>query len=137
MPEPNSGCWLWINAINRQGYGRFRVEGIHKRAHRVSYEMYVAPIPKGMQCLHHCDIPGCVNPDHLFIGTVADNAADMMAKGRNNPVKGEAHGASKLIEAQVLAIREDSRLQRVIASDYNVDKSLISYIKTRKIWSHI
>ncbi|ALC12519.1 HNH endonuclease signature motif containing protein [Sphingopyxis sp. 113P3] len=87
-PEPNSGCWLWLGAANEQGRGSFRygMAGEQKRtglASRISYEMAIGPIPDGMQVLHRCDVPLCVNPDHLFLGTVTDNMRDMVAKGRH------------------------------------------------------
>ena len=83
MPEPNSGCWLWFGALDGyKKYGCFRVGKKNLRAHRVSWELYRGSIPKGMQVLHKCDVPPCVNPDHLWIGTQRDNVNDMIRKGR-------------------------------------------------------
>lgn len=81
-------CWLWLAARDRKGYGKFGVGTLgHDRrvesAHRVAWELTRGPIPGGMYVLHHCDNPWCVNPDHLWLGTRADNAADMVAKGRS------------------------------------------------------
>ena len=85
LPEPNSGCWLWIGSLDRKGYGGLRVAGELKRATHVSLALSGRPIPPGMCVLHRCDTPACVNPDHLFVGTFKDNTQDMIGKGRNSP----------------------------------------------------
>ena len=84
--RPRTRCWLWTGAREEKGYGHFAVNGRPVRAHRFSYEMLVWPIPDGLFVLHRCDQPGCVNPDHLFLGTTDDNMLDMVLKGRS------AHG---------------------------------------------
>jgi hypothetical protein len=70
-PCPESGCWLWTAALLKDGYGGFKVERKMLRAHRFAWERKHGPIPKGMVVCHKCDVPGCVNPDHLFLGTWA------------------------------------------------------------------
>ena len=132
-----SGCWEWMAYKLPQGYGRFRVAGRMQLAHRVSYELTHGPIPDGMFVCHRCDNRGCVNPDHLFLGTQADNLRDMREKGRAAPVVGEAHGAARLTEADVLAIRADTRTQAAIAADYGVTQPLVNKIKRRKTWAHV
>lgn len=79
-------CWEWLGGKDRHGYGQFRTEKKqHKTmAHRFSYEIHIGPIPDGMKVCHSCDNPSCVNPDHLWVGTQADNVRDMIAKGRDN-----------------------------------------------------
>jgi hypothetical protein len=77
-----TGCWEWTGALNNKGYGKLCVNGKQIFAHRASYALHVGPIPPGSVICHLCDNPRCVNPDHLFAGTMLDNTRDMIAKGR-------------------------------------------------------
>ena len=87
---PN-GCWVWTAARTPKGYGCFRFGNRGgARAHRVSYELFVGPIPEGLQVNHHCDNPSCVNPDHLYVGTQKQNRQDAVL--RNRTAKGADNG---------------------------------------------
>lgn len=81
---PDDGCWLWTGGKTAKGYGQFRPNRPASMvlAHRFSWSVANGEIPEGLQCLHHCDTPGCVRPDHLFLGTHQDNMDDKVLKGR-------------------------------------------------------
>lgn len=101
--DPDTGCWLWTKLVDRDGYGRLTIEHIPRLAHRVSWQLHNGPVPDGICVCHRCDVPGCVNPDHLFTGTHDDNMGDMAAKGRAQA--GEDHSQAKLNWEQVREIR--------------------------------
>jgi hypothetical protein len=110
-PEPMSGCWLWERAVSANGYGNICVlkierRGVHVGAHRVAWAIANGREPDGYVC-HRCDVRICCNPDHLWIGSNADNLADMVAKGRS--CGGEGNGQARLTEQSVSAIRRAVR----------------------------
>ncbi len=79
------GCWLWKLSCRPGGYGAFSFHGQSVDAHRFAYSALVGPIPRDLFVLHQCDVPACVNPDHLFVGTQSDNMQDAFKKGRGSP----------------------------------------------------
>lgn len=130
IPEPNSGCWLWMGALSKKdGYGTFRA-GQRKqlKAHRVMFELNYGKIPGGQEVCHSCDVPSCVNPEHLFLGTHLENMQDCVNKRR--------HGSIKLTHHEISQIRNafGKQTQRQIARDFGVSDSTISEIKTGKRW---
>jgi len=129
------GCWEWQAAFGNQGYGHFWYEGRPRPASQVSHLLFIGPIPTGMYVLHRCDNRKCVRPDHLFLGSAAENAADMVAKNRQ--AKGTALGTAKLTDDQARAIRYDARSHRKIGADYGVSHTVVWQIKTGQIWRHV
>lgn len=139
--DPETGCWLWQMARAPNGYGALRYAGSTMRAHRAAFTTAsgVNP-PRNIDVCHRCDARNCVNPDHLFLGTRAENMADCIAKGRFSPVpvlSGEASPNSKLTAEQVRSIRRDERSMRAIARFYGVDRGTISCIKKGLTWRSV
>ncbi len=122
-------CWLWQGFLNK-GYGRFAWNGKYLGAHVASFELFKGiACSKGKLVRHTCDVTWCVNPDHLLLGTRQDNSNDMVERLRFNQKN------SKLSREQVLSIRSDARLQKVIAEEFDVSVGTVGAIKSgRTFW---
>jgi hypothetical protein len=135
------GCWLWLGATTKTGYGHLGVtfhptKNIY--AHRLSWLIHKGPIPKNLFVLHHCDIRNCVNLEHLFLGTALDNSTDMKRKNRHR--HGRNHQNAKLTER---IVREMHRLSKHgvrnvdIASKFKVAPATVCKILKREQWVHV
>lgn len=141
IPEPNSGCWLWTGAICSKKRGAYAIF-THKpaglatiRASRLAWRLFRREDAGDLHVLHVCDNPACVNPEHLFLGTNAQNHADKVSKGRQ--YQGARHHHAKLSDEDVRAIRADRRGVNAIAEAYRVSHSTISEIRSRKLWKSV
>lgn len=158
MPEPRSGtdpklfrrfmdkvdasgdCWRWTAFCNWDGYGMFGIGRRAVSAHRVAYVIFCGDIPKGLSVLHRCDVPGCVRPSHLYVGTQAENVRDRVLRGRANPLRGENHGMAVLTPDDVRVIRAEissGAVQRRLAERYGITPTTISSIGKRRLWKHL
>jgi HNH endonuclease len=141
-PDDN-GCWLWCASLSHNGYGKIGGTGHRcspKYAHRVSWELHFGPIPDAMLVLHKCDVPRCVNPSHLFLGTDADNMADKLAKGRGNNQQGQIHWRAKLTDADVVSIRRrrsSGEKCEALGREYGISNQAISAIARHQRWAHL
>jgi hypothetical protein len=139
----NNGCWVWISSLDPDGYGYFKGEMLgvkHKRAHRFSWSFHnESQIPAGMSVLHKCDNPCCVNPDHLRIGTQAENIHDRESRGRGADMRGHRGPRAKLTEYNVLEIKSllESLTDSELAAKFNVARTTISNIKHGHTWAHL
>lgn len=106
--DPGTGCWLWTGGTNRQGYGKSNVGKQKMLSHRAAWIVTHGPIPAGMSVCHRCDVPACCNPDHLFLGTAADNVADRDRKGRT--ARGDRSGSRLHPDRLARGRRNGSRL---------------------------
>lgn len=133
-----SGCWVWLAARHKFGYGRLSLPGRPSRhiyAHRFSWILHYGSIPDGLCVLHRCDNPACANPEHLFLGTRCDNCHDRENKGRGT--FGETHPQAKLCEKDVVEIRKAKLSGVQLATKFGVSPMLITRIRKGRIWKHI
>lgn len=139
-----NGCWLWQGQVDKDGYGLLHdSEKPGKRgnirAHRYSWRLHSSDPGEKFVC-HHCDTPGCVRPDHLFLGTCDDNLKDMAAKGRGWGPRGTRHHATKLTESKVIGIRRswNNGLSRAAISElFGQKPQNVWKIVKRKTWDHV
>jgi hypothetical protein len=130
-------CWTWAGSHTGTGYGKLRAHGRIELAHRVAWELTKGASAGDLCVCHRCDNPGCVRPDHMFLGTHADNMKDAVAKGRKNESRGVDHYATALDEAAIRAIRASSESSRVIGPRFGVAASTVRSIRNRKSWQHV
>ena len=162
---PSPACWLWTAGGTNGGYGLVPWQGKTRLAHRLAYELRYGAIPAGACVLHRCDVRRCVRPDHLFLGTQADNIRDARKKGRlaqgekhgarlhpeSRPrgathysrleperlARGERHGCAKLTPQQVQEIRCSPLSRQDLARRYGVSASGIDGVRSRRTWRHL
>lgn len=140
IPEPNSGCWIWLGAVNSGGYGTIRIGPKTRLAHRVMVEQVRGQIPDGMLVCHSCDVPPCINPDHLWLGSSQDNSDDCVKKNRFPNRKGDAHpraGLTDQMVEEIIGFLELGVRIRELGGHYGVSKDVIRNIKHKKSWSHL
>jgi hypothetical protein len=131
----SNGCWIFGNG---KGYQMFGPEYNAMYAHRFSYTIHKGKIPYGLFVCHTCDNPGCVNPEHLWLGTNKDNTDDKVAKGRQ--LKGSQIPSARFTEAQIYEIRSATYyygLNRDLAKKYNCRQEVISKLRSGQGWKHV
>lgn len=136
-------CWLWTGSTRAYRYGsvrwgpQWRVEA----AHRVAWELTYGTIPKELEVCHRCDVPLCIRPDHLFLGTQADNMQDCVQKGRRDTMpRGERHHKAKLTATDVRSIRSrhaEGETLTALGREYGVTKENLHSVVTRETWRHV
>lgn len=148
-PEPNTGCWFWDKSIASHGYALVRLGGRRRRAHRASFEAFRGAIPHGQHVCHRCDVPSCVNPDHLFIGTHLDNMRDKVAKGRQargsrvhskRRPRGEDNHSAKLTANAVREIRGRAargESYNALGREFRVDATTLRNAALGLSWRHL
>lgn len=140
----DNGCVLFTGAGDADGYGQChstkygRLLGV-TRAHQMAYVIANGPVPEGMVVCHTCDTPACINPKHLFAGTILENNMDKIKKGRSNGPLGERNWSSKLTKEQVLEIRslQGKKSCMDVSKLYNITFSSVCGIWRRVTWRHI
>lgn len=134
--DEKSGCWLWQAAKNADGYGHFGVaSSTPRKAHRVSYALFVGEIPAGMQVCHSCDTPSCVNPAHLFVGTAQDNMDDRGSKGRT--AVGVRNGKSRITPEIAGYIRVSPLSERSLAAELGVHRGTVNAVRSGRTWKEV
>jgi len=140
IEKQDDGCWIWTGCLRgtkTHRYGCMRYRGKSEGAHRASYMEFIGEIPEGLNVLHSCDNPKCVNPEHLFVGTDHDNMKDMAAKGRHFYPLAETHHRAKLKNDEVRAIRASSQSHNQLAHAYGVTKRTIINVRQRKVYASV
>lgn len=141
----STGCWLWSGTLQQKGYGTLMVDNERHSVHRIAWTLHFGPIPHRLMVCHSCDVPSCVNPNHLFLGTNSDNMRDAAQKHRlhaqRHPdlYRGDRNMRATVTAEIVLAIRAQKgrRSMRALAMEYGVSRSAICHIQQRRVWAHI
>lgn len=134
--EPNTGCWLF-SCCGSDGYGTFYYEQKVQRAHRAAYKMFRGQIPEKTEVCHSCDVPSCVNPAHLFLGSHLDNMTDMYRKNRRIAARGDKCRSTILTPEKVKLIRASTSPVKTMASEYGVSTILIYQIRRGLKWKWV
>jgi hypothetical protein len=131
-------CWVWQRSKLKKGYGKITIGskkfGNRKNAlaHRISYEIFVGPIPKGLQVCHDCDNPSCINPDHLFLGTNQDNVDDKQKKGRIGVFAVINEHKAALIKRDLLVMK-----QKDVSLKHNIAIHIVKDISSGRSWKNV
>ena len=133
--NPTTGCWEYQGYIHHDGYGAVQRNGVRAQAHRMAWMQLRGPIPDNMLLCHKCDNRKCVNPDHMFIGTNADNQKDKAEKSR--ACRGESRPLAKLTEKIVREMRASTEPTHILAKRYNIDKSTVKRARNGRTWKHV
>jgi len=136
--DTNGGCWLWNRAVQKSGYGTAPRRFVSRIASRAAWGVFRGDPGDKFVC-HKCDVPLCVNPDHLYLGTSVENMADMVRRNRCSPVRrfGVDVGTSKIDESAVVAIRLSDEPYAVLAARYGVGEGNIKAIRRGLSWPHV
>lgn len=133
--DARSGCILWTGAVAKGGYGNIGYGGRTHAAHRLAWELKNGPIPAGMSVCHRCDVRACINTDHMFLGTAADNSKDRVTKGRQ--ARGETHPQAKLTSDDVRMIRQRPAAHRTMATELGVNRATVLDVLKGRSWRHL
>ncbi len=137
----HKGCWLWAGGKNDKMRGSFSINGKNTSAHRASWLLHRGEIPPGFCVCHTCDVPYCVNPDHLFLGTQRDNLLDCVSKGRHpfqrDRYNGERNHHHRFAQADVEQIRQSSDSGAVLARRYGTSVEYIRQLRVGVRWGHL
>lgn len=136
--EKTGGCWLFRHNIRTDGYGEMRFGGERAKSHRLAWVLAHGAIPAGMHVLHRCDVRACVRPEHLFLGSHAENMRDCTTKGRR--AKGEAHGRARMTADHVRRIRvllAEGMPIRDVAWLLGVGHRAVSEVSSGRTWKHV
>jgi len=139
---PEAGCWIWMGALLSGGYGAFKMVNPTRqaRAHVCSWELHNGAVPNGVCVLHQCDVPACVNPAHLFLGTNQDNSDDKFSKNRQRFHKGREHHSAKLSEENVRDLRRlwtEGLTITQLGERFHITPQHAWNIANKKRWAHL